>query len=85
MSKPELGSAPIQTEFAETMQAAAAALDEVFNPGLHGRDRTIGFVLMVYPFGSKDGRCNYISNGAAREDMVKMLREQANRFDKGTM
>lgn len=50
----------------------------------HGA-REVGFVLLVFPYGSNDGRCNYISNGADRKDMVKLLREQANRFDTETI
>jgi hypothetical protein len=38
-------------------------------------------VLLVFNYGEKEGRCNYISNGADRKDMVKLLREQAQRFE----
>ena len=77
----QLGSAPIQDEYRAQMNAVAATLDQVFNEDLRGKDRKVGFVLLVFPFGEKDGRCNYISNGADRADIVKLLREQANRFD----
>ena len=63
------------------MNAIARVLDETFNGDAKGSDRDIGFVLLVFPFGEKEGRCNYISNGADRRDMIKLLREQANRFD----
>ena len=36
-------------------------LDQFFNPGISGKDRKTGFVLMVFPFEpgpSLDGRCN---------------------------
>ena len=79
------GSAPIQDEYRAQMNAVAKILDEVFNGVARGADRQVGFVLLVFPFGEKDGRCNYISNGADRADMVKLLREQANRFDPGAM
>ena len=62
----------------------AYALDELFNKGIKGSARTTGFVLLVFPFGDNSGRCNYISNGANRSDIVKLLREQANRFDTQT-
>lgn len=82
--KHEYGSAPIQPEYRETMRAIAGLLDDVLNEGAHGNDRKVGFVVLLFPFGENKGRCNYISNGASRADMVKLLREQANRFDTGT-
>jgi hypothetical protein len=81
----QLGSAPIQEEYRQKMNDVARVLDQLFNGEARGADRPTGFVLLVFPFGSKDGRCNYISNGADRADIVKMLREQANRFDTSTV
>lgn len=81
---PELGSGPIQEEYRARMNALARVIDEALNGEAKGVDRSVGFVLLVFEFGEKDGRCNYISNGADRKDMVKLLREQANRFDTGT-
>jgi hypothetical protein len=54
----------------------ATALDEVFNGPLKGPARKTGFILLVYPFGAKDGRCNFISNGADLNDVVALLKEQ---------
>lgn len=82
--KHELGSGPIQPEYREQMQGVAAALDYAFNGDAKGAERTVGFVLLVFPYGDNEGRCNYISNGADRADIVKLLREQANRFDTST-
>jgi hypothetical protein len=79
----ELGSAPIDEEYKAKMNAVARVLDEIFNEDLKGPARTTGFVLLVFPFGEREGRCNYISNGADRKDIIKLLREQANRFDTG--
>jgi len=79
----QLGSGPIQEDYRAQMNAIARVLDEAFNGEAKGADRKTGFVLLVFPFGSKDERCNYISNGADRTDIVKLLREQANRFDTG--
>jgi len=81
--KHELGSGPIQEEYRAQMIAVAQVLDETFNGEARGTDRKTGFVLLVFPFGDVDGRCNYISNGADRRDIIKLLREQANRFDQG--
>lgn len=79
----QLGDAPIQEDYLAQMAAIAKHLDAVFNGFLAGPARTTGFVLLVFPFGEKEGRCNYISNGADRRDIVTLLREQADRFDKG--
>jgi hypothetical protein len=80
--KPErLGDAPIEPEHLEMMNGIAAVLDEAFNGKARGADRKVGFVLLVFPFGEKDGRCNYISNGADRRDIVTLFKEQIKRFE----
>lgn len=78
-----LGDAPIEPEYERTMNHIAHTLDEVFNGDKRGDERGTGFVLLVFPFGEKEGRCNYISNGADRGDIVTLLREQAKRFEEG--
>jgi hypothetical protein len=77
----KLGDAPIQPEFREMMNGVARGLDDVFNGKNRGKDRKVGFVLLVFPFDSHDGRCNYISNGADRKDIVVMMKEQIKRFE----
>lgn len=77
----QLGSAPIDDGFRASMNRLASMLDLFFNQGLVGEQRTTGFVLLVFPFGDQERRCNYISNGADRAEIVKLFREQANRFD----
>ena len=77
-----LGDAPIDPEYRRTMNSIMGILDEAFNPGQVGKDRKVGLVLLVFPFGeAANGRCNYISNGASRKDMIALLRAQANRFE----
>ena len=76
-----LGDAPIEGQHRATMNEVAAALDKIFNGDASGQDRETGFVLLVFPFGAKDGRCNYISNGADRRDIVVMMKEQIARFE----
>ena len=76
-----LGDAPIQDEYYAQMNAVAEALDDLFNGGLKKGERKTGFVLLVFPFNNHDGRCNYISNGADRKDMISLFREQAARFE----
>lgn len=76
-----IGDAPIQAAYHKMMNDVAMTLDQVFNGDAKGAARETGFVLLVFPFGAKDGRCNYISNGADRRDIVVMLKEQIARFE----
>lgn len=76
----ELGDAAIEPAFVEAMKEIAKFADYVLNGDAKGKDRKIGFALLVFPYGSTDGRCNYISNGADRRDMAVLLREQSARF-----
>jgi hypothetical protein len=77
----QLGDAPIEDKHRENMNRLARLLDEYFNGDKVGQDREVGFVLLVFPFGDRSGRCNYISNGADRRDIVTMMREQIARFE----
>jgi hypothetical protein len=80
MKKP--GDAPIEQRYRDQMNAVAQALDETFNGGTKGSARKTGFVLMVFPYGdSHAARCNYISNGADRRDIVTLMREMIARFE----
>ena len=80
--KPErLGDAPIEPDYREKMVDTAQALDEYFNGQAKGPNRKVGFILLVFPFGEGEGRCNYISNGADRKDIIVMLKEQIKRFE----
>ncbi len=77
-----LGDGPIQKEYHERMNAVAQGLDEVFNGKSKGAERETGFVLLVFPFGNADGqRCNFISNGADRRDIVILMKEMIARFE----
>jgi hypothetical protein len=76
-----LGDAPIEPQYQDKMVAVAQALDELFNGDVKGPARQTGFVLLVFPFGESEGRCNYISNGADRKDIVTMMKEQIKRFE----
>lgn len=77
----EYGDAPIEEQYREKMLAMAKALDEFLNDGKKKGERHSGFVLLVFPFNDHGGRCNYISNGASRKDMIALFREQAARFE----
>jgi hypothetical protein len=76
---PELGDAPIEQKYRETIKGLAGFIDGFFNGPAKGRPRKTGFVLLTFEFGNT-GRCNYISN-ARREDVVTLLREQLRRFE----
>ena len=76
----ELGDAPIQSEYKDKMYLLAKMLDYEFNGTLTGDARKTGFIIMVFPFGNEDGRCNYISNGADRNDVIKLMEEQIKKF-----
>lgn len=79
----QLGDQPIQKEFEDMMNRIAFYLDCAFNSPEVVKDKTLrktGFVLLLFPFNDDQGRCNYISNGANREDIIKLLEEQAKRF-----
>jgi hypothetical protein len=80
----QLGDAPIEAEYHQKMVAIADVLNELFNGDAKGAARETGFVLMVFPFdgpGKGDGRCNYISNGANRADVVTLMKEMIARFE----
>lgn len=84
--KPEdrLGDAPIEAKWREQMMAIAQAIDELFNAKFFEgkeKDRQTGFILLLFPFGESSGRCNYISNGANREDVVTLMKEMIARFE----
>jgi hypothetical protein len=76
-----LGDAPIEPAYRETMNRLASFLDQTFNGNAKKGKRQTGFVLLVFPFGEKEGRCNYISNGANRDDIVVLMKEQIKRFE----
>lgn len=76
-----LGDAPIEEAYQDLMTSIAHILDNAFNHGTRGSNRKTGFVLMVFPFNENEGRCNYISNGANREDVVLLMKEQIKRFE----
>jgi hypothetical protein len=76
-----LGDAPIEAKYREQMNAIARILDEAFNGDAKKGNRKTGFVLLVFPFNEHEGRANYISNGANRQDIVTLFKEQIKRFE----
>ena len=76
-----LGDAPVEEQYHDKMTAIVKGLDEIFNGRAGGPGRETGFVLMVFPFGDASGRCNYMSNGANREDIIVLMKEMIARFE----
>ncbi len=76
-----LGDAPIEPAYREMMNAVAHALDQTFNGDAKGNDKKVGFVLLLFEYGEKHGRANFISNGADRKDVVALFKEMIARFE----
>ncbi len=76
-----LGDGPVEEKYVQLLNAAMAAVDEAFNGSARGADRKVGIIMLVFPYGEGEGRCNYISNGADRRDVVTMLKAQVARFE----
>lgn len=81
MTKHKLGDGPIQDTYRDKMNAVMATLDEFMNGTAKGPDREVGIVVLMFPFGATDGRCNFISNGAERQDIVTLFKEMIARFE----
>lgn len=75
-----LGDAPVEAAYHDKMVAIIETIDELFNGNARGKDKKTGIVLMVFPFGN-EGRCNYISNGADRRDIITLMKEMIARFE----
>ena len=77
--KPEdrLGDAPVERQ---DYVALAGAIDKLLNGDARGSARKTGFLLMIFEFGH-EGRCNYISNGADRREVVTLMKEMIARFE----
>ena len=64
---------PVQTEYRETLNKVAKAVDLAFNP--EEKRKTVGFGILLFNFGKIEaGRMNWISN-AERKDMIVALKE----------
>lgn len=82
MSEHVLGDAPIEDAYRTLMNGVARELDRIFN-GDDLTTRETGFVLLVFPMvdSTGEGRCNFISNGADRKDIVALFKEMIARFE----
>src|SRR4029077_14015431 len=70
----------------EAMISLKYALDRTLNGEQVKTDpnakRRNGFVLMLFPYEDRSGRCWVISNGITREDIVSMMKFQVEDFEK---
>jgi len=80
----KLGDAPIEPALLDLMNEVADGLDTIFNGTACGDARPTGFVLLTFPYGDRrSGRCNFISNGADRKDLIALFKEMIFRFEGG--
>lgn len=76
------GTDPLEVEFEEIMIGMASHCDAALNPGQEGSDRKLGFVLLVFPFDAAGGRVNYLTNGADRAEIIRLMQGQIDGFEK---
>jgi hypothetical protein len=78
----QTNDAPTPPDYQTLLVGVARELDNIFNGALRADQHHTGFVLMVFPFGDNPGaHCNFISNGADREDVVRLMRGLIARFE----
>jgi hypothetical protein len=75
------GDGPIDPKYREQMVAVMGALDEFVNPGRKGKERENAIVVMMFKFGTAPGRCNFMSNGVDRRDLIVLMKEMIARFE----
>jgi hypothetical protein len=73
-----LDDVPIAERCRENMASIARGLDAVLNGDLP--DRPYGYILMMFPFGTPEPDCYYISS-ADRQTMEAILRAKAGRIE----
>lgn len=75
------GDAPVDIDYRQRMNVVTSVPDQIFNGDKKGAEREIGFVLLVFDYGEKEGRCECVSNGAHPSDITTLFKEQMKRFD----
>lgn len=80
-SPEKLGDGPVDEQYHAKLTAIMRTLDEFLNGDAKGPDRETGIVVLMFPFGDTSGRCNFMSNGADRRDLVVLMREMIARFE----
>ncbi len=76
------GDEPVEIDVRDAMNRLAHALDQILNGKdvLITQQRKNGFVLLLFPYDDESGRCNYVSNGADRKDIIKICETLIERF-----
>ena len=77
----QLGDAPVEDQYRRQMEAIARVVDEFINGDAKGKERKNAFVLLMFPFGDPPGRCNFMTNGVDREDIIVLFKEMISRFE----
>ena len=77
----QYGDASVEEEYRQYMITIMKTLDELVNPGQKAPNKETAIVVMMFPYGDGPGRCNYMSNGVSRKDMVTLFKEQIARFE----
>ena len=71
-----------EEKYREHIKSIAVSLDLIFNGEDQDKSRETGFILIIFPFGEEiEGKVNYISNGADREDVIALMKYQIARFE----
>jgi hypothetical protein len=68
----------------EFLESLAIGIDKILNGNDVEHDKSLrknGFVLLIFPYDREDARCNYISNGAQRADIIQMFKDQIKHFE----
>tara|TARA_R110000744_G_scaffold63234_2_gene130091 strand:+ start:1269 stop:1757 length:489 start_codon:yes stop_codon:yes gene_type:complete len=78
------GTEPLERQFQDIMMGMANHCDAALNPGQEGPARKVGFVLLVFPFGQEDGKVNYLTNGADRAEIIRLMQAQVDGFKDGS-
>ena len=53
---------------------------DIQKPEDRGKQRDVGFLVLLYPFNTQDGRANYITN-MSRDQLRKVVKKLEERFD----
>lgn len=77
---------PISEQYLAQMHGLMGVVDEVFNGKSSGAARKTGVILLVFPMNAEGdapvpGRCNYMSNGANRDDVKAMFKQVIARWE----
>lgn len=82
MTLPELHTKHEEENAKNVARDLAAFLDSFLNGELQGEARKTGFILMMFPFGDVPGRrANWITNGADKNEIVRLMKETISRFE----